>query len=112
MAIYWRQPRAATPREMDLAELLSDTASIILARHSEAEARRRAEEALRESNERLGKLVALMPGAMYTCDRDGRLTFFNRRAVELWGREPATENGQDRFCGSRKLWTRRCAGET
>jgi PAS domain S-box-containing protein len=43
---------------------------------------------LRESEERLRALVDLMPAAVYTSDQNGRLTLFNRKAVELWGREP------------------------
>jgi PAS domain S-box-containing protein len=41
-----------------------------------------------------------LPVAVYVCDRDGRIVGFNRRAVELWGREP---NADDRFCGSLRM---------
>jgi PAS domain S-box-containing protein len=62
--------------------------------------RKRAEEALRDSEDRLRRLVAVMPAAVYTCDADGRITFYNRRAVELWGREPGLD---DRFSGAFRL---------
>ena len=38
--------------------------------------------------------------AMYTTDRDGRITFFNTAAVEFWGRRPAL--GEE-WCGSLSL---------
>ena len=46
LAIYSRQPREATARELELASLLTNTASIILSRHQEARERQQAEEAL------------------------------------------------------------------
>lgn len=50
-------------------------------------------------------LVALMPAAVYICDAAGRLTFFNRKAVEIWGREPPLGDDQERYCGSFRMWT-------
>jgi PAS domain-containing protein len=47
-----------------------------------------------------------MPAGVYTCDAEGRLTFFNQRAVELWGREPRLDDAQERFRGSFRMWTR------
>ena len=41
-----------------------------------------------------------LPLAVYVCDRDARIVGFNRRAVELWGREP---NPDERFCGSLRM---------
>ena len=34
------------------------------------------------------------------CDQDARIVGFNRRAADLWGREPAAD---DRFCGSLRM---------
>lgn len=45
--------------------------------------------------------LSALPVAVYTIDRDGRLTFYNERAAELWGRRPIL--GQDRWCGSFRL---------
>ena len=39
--------------------------------------------------------------AVYTTDVDGRITFFNQAAVELWGRRP--ELGEE-WCGSLRLF--------
>ena len=50
-AAYSRQPRQATQRDQELAMLLTQTASIIISRHAESEARKEADAALRQSNE-------------------------------------------------------------
>jgi PAS domain S-box-containing protein len=47
-------------------------------------------------------LVEGLPAAIYTCDLAGRITFFNRAAAELWGREPRI--GRDLWCGSWQIY--------
>ena len=66
--------------------------------------RKRAEIALRASEERFRTLFELGPVAVYSCDALGVIQNFNRRAAELWGREPALEDTDERFCGSFKLF--------
>lgn len=67
--------------------------------------RRRTERALRESEERYRRLVALLPAAVYTCEApSGRITFYNDRAADLWGRAPRLGDPEERFCGSFRLW--------
>jgi PAS domain S-box-containing protein len=56
---------------------------------------------LRQSEERFRTLLAA-PVAMFVCDRDAVIQYFNHRAVELWGRAPA--RGVERHCGSARLW--------
>ena len=41
---------------------------------------------LHESEENLRELVSVMPAAVYACDIDGIITYFNPVASELWGR--------------------------
>ena len=48
-------------------------------------------------------LLEIMPVAVYTCDKNGYITFYNKHAVKLWGREP--EIGKDLWCGSWKIFT-------
>ena len=67
--------------------------------------RRRAEEVLRQSEERFRELVELMPVAVYVCDTSGRLQSYNKRALELWGREPASGSTAQRYCGSLRLYS-------
>jgi PAS domain S-box-containing protein len=52
----------------------------------------------------LHRLLETLPAAAYTCDRDGMITYFNQRAVELWGRAPKVNDPEDRFCGSFRLF--------
>ena len=66
--------------------------------------RKRAETALRESEERYRTLFDLGPVAVYSCDASGVIQNFNRRAAELWGREPAFGDTDERFCGSFKMF--------
>jgi two-component system, chemotaxis family, CheB/CheR fusion protein len=51
------------------------------------------------------RLVAKLPAAAYTCDATGLITYFNKRAVELWGRAPKLNDPVDRFCGSFRLFS-------
>ncbi|HEV3262610.1 MAG TPA: PAS domain S-box protein [Gemmataceae bacterium] len=64
--------------------------------------RKRAGEALRESETRLRNLVFALPAAVYTTDREGRITLFNDEAAQLWGRRP--EIGKDLWCGSWRIF--------
>jgi PAS domain S-box-containing protein len=53
---------------------------------------------------RLESLLSLMPAAVYACDAKGRITFYNPRAAELWGRKPKLNDDQERFCAVYKCW--------
>jgi PAS domain S-box-containing protein len=63
-----------------------------------------AETALRDSEERYRTLFDLGPVAVYSCDADGVIQTFNRRAAELWGRAPSPGDTSQRFCGSFKMF--------
>jgi PAS domain S-box-containing protein len=64
----------------------------------------KAEEAIRQSEKRYRTLFDLVPVAVYLCDADGIIQEYNRRAVELWGREPGRNGEKPRFCGSYKIY--------
>src|SRR4029077_16659127 len=66
--------------------------------------RKRAEEAIRQSEERYRTLFNLGPMAVYTIDTSGVIQEYNRHAAELWGREPALGDTDQRFCGSFKMF--------
>jgi|KBSMisStaDraftv2_1062788.scaffolds.fasta_scaffold39321_2 PAS domain S-box-containing protein len=59
--------------------------------------------ALRESEGRYRTLFDLGPVGVYSCDACGVIREFNRRAVELWGREPQLGDSNERWCGSFKM---------
>jgi len=50
------------------------------------------------------QLLDRLPAGAYTCDPNGLITYFNERAVALWGRQPKLNDPVDRFCGSFKLF--------
>ena len=48
------------------------------------------------------RVLEALPAAVYTTDADGRITFYNEAAVELWGVRPRLLESE--FCGSWKLF--------
>jgi PAS domain S-box-containing protein len=54
-------------------------------------------------------LLDALPSAAYTCNAAGKITAFNAKAIELWGRTPRLNDDQDLYCGSWRLHTE--AGE-
>ena len=61
-----------------------------------------AQAALRERERRFRELLEALPAAVYTTDAEGRITYFNEAAAELWGQRPVL--GVTRWCGSWKLF--------
>ena len=47
-------------------------------------------------------LLESLPVCVYTTDVQGRITYYNKAAVELWGRAPKL--GEDWWCGSWRLY--------
>ncbi len=93
--VQWHRP---TERETQLLDRYARMAADLLDHV-------RNHEGLRASEHHLDAMLALMPAGVYACDAQGRLTFFNRRAAELWGREPALNDDNDRFCGCLRAFT-------
>ena len=54
-------------------------------------------------------LIERLPIGVYTCDRDGLLVQYNRRAAELWGRAPTPGDTAARFGGAHRAY--RMSGE-
>lgn len=63
------------------------------------------ESAVHEGEVHFRRLLEKLPAGAYTCNREGLVTYFNRHAVELWGREPKLNDPVDRYCGSFKLFS-------
>jgi hypothetical protein len=53
---------------------------------------------------RLSDLLTSAPLGIYACDSEGCITFFNKRAVELWGREPKLNDHREKFCACFKVF--------
>jgi PAS domain S-box-containing protein len=47
-------------------------------------------------------IIMDLPAAVYTTNKSGIITFYNKAAAELWGRKP--QIGEDEWCGSWKLY--------
>jgi PAS domain S-box-containing protein len=45
----------------------------------------------------------MLPVATYACDAQGRVLWFNSRAVDIWGRKPRIGDDGEKFCGSSQL---------
>ncbi|MCU1335270.1 MAG: hypothetical protein JWO19_851 [Bryobacterales bacterium] len=67
--------------------------------------RKRVQEVLRQIEDRFRTLVEVMPVAVYVCDTSGIIQGYNKRAVELWGREPQLGDPAQRYCGSLRLYS-------
>jgi len=50
------------------------------------------------------RLLDALPAGAYTCDQEGLITYYNRRATEIWGRAPVLNDAADRYCGSFRLF--------
>ncbi len=66
--------------------------------------RKHFEEKIQRPEELYRTLFDLVPVAVYVCDADGIIREYNRRAAELWGREPSGNGQGPRFCGSYKIY--------
>ena len=86
-------------RELNDALLVSS-----VRQHEMAEQAQAADAVVRESEERYRTLFDLVPVAVYSCDAAGVIQKFNRRAAELWDRDPAPGDTDERFCGSYKMF--------
>ena len=77
----------------------------------------RAEQQMESANDQTGlrqtgtvgdlpyrRLLEKLPAGAYTCDAQGLITYYNRQAVLMWGREPKLNDTIDRFCGSFRLY--------
>jgi PAS domain S-box-containing protein len=61
-----------------------------------------AEETLKDRERQFRELLEMLPAAIYTTDAAGRITFYNKAAVELAGRTPTL--GSDQWCVTWKLF--------
>jgi PAS domain S-box-containing protein len=55
-----------------------------------------------ESDERFRQLIEALPAAVYTTDADGCITYYNKAAALLAGREP--QLGSDKWCVTWRLY--------
>ena len=85
-AQYFTTAREAAPRDLALADVVTQAAAIIISRHTEAQERARAEEALRASEERYRTLVEnVADHAIFMLDAQGYVTEWTGSARRVKG---------------------------
>ncbi|MCC6453592.1 MAG: PAS domain S-box protein [Caldilineaceae bacterium] len=63
-----------------------------------------AERADKLNEQQIRTLVEVMPTAVFVCDSEGLITYYNQRAAQLWGRHPKLHDPEDRYCGSFRIY--------
>ena len=58
---------------------------------------------IRQRDNQMRTILDALPAAVYTTDAEGTITYYNRAAVELAGREPAL--GKDKWCVTFRIYT-------
>jgi PAS domain S-box-containing protein len=94
--VYGRAPQEPKVSDQQFVAGIARTVALVIERD-------RAEKAKRDSEERYRRLANLLPVAVYTCDAEGAITYYNPQAADLWGRAPNLGDPNERFCGSALL---------
>jgi signal transduction histidine kinase len=63
-----------------------------------------AKHSLLESEENLHEVVSAMPASVYACDRDGIITYYNDKALDIWGCAPQLDDAAWSFLDSRRIF--------
>jgi PAS domain S-box-containing protein len=100
LSTHFRRPHRPSDRELEMADLFVRQAEEMIERKNAEEERRLQ----RRSDVKFRLLLEKLPAAAYTCDAEGLITYYNQRAIDVWGREPKLNDLEDRFCGSFKLY--------
>lgn len=95
LSVHFRRRHSPRDREIRLLDLYAQMAVDFIERWQ-------GEAALRSSERQKQQLLSVMPAGVYTCDLEGRITFFNDAAVDIWGRTPQV--AVDRWCGAQRLF--------
>ncbi len=62
-------------------------------------------QSLQESDSKYKGLVNSLPSGVYTCDKNGNITFYNEVAAQLWGYSPNINENIIKFCACYKVWS-------
>ncbi|MGO8675433.1 MAG: response regulator [Limisphaerales bacterium] len=95
LAIYVAQPHFFGEKEIDLLEEVGLDLSYALDNLEREEQQKRAEEALRENEERLRGITSAVLDAIVMLDDQGRITFWNEAAQRMFGLNREEALGKD-----------------
>ncbi len=96
LSVYFESRRWPTQLELQLVDMCVRDAAVTV----EAARNRQA---LRDSERRYRQLVESLPVALFTCDLDSRIVFYNQAAITLWGCEP--DSGPGRWSTATRVTT-------
>ena len=71
--------------------------------HKRMEALAENRKKIEESEKKYRELVTSLPVAVYTCNAEGKILFFNETATKLWGYTPDVEDESLKFCACYQL---------
>jgi PAS domain S-box-containing protein len=60
---------------------------------------------LRAAQQQLQQVLDFLPAAAFAINPAGAITYYNRKAVDLWGRPPRSRESAAEFCASVRLFT-------
>ena len=87
-----------------LQELRNQNATMVKVYETLAVDHQHIRESLQDRETNLRELVSAMPAAVYACDAEGLIVYYNQQAVALWGREPQLSEPAWSFLNSRLLY--------
>ena len=87
-----------------LQELRTQNATMVKAYETLAVDHQHVKESLQNRETNLRELVSAMPAAVYACDAEGQIVYYNQQAVALWGREPQLTELAWSFLNSRLMY--------
>lgn len=87
-ALYFSEPRQPTPRDLELADVLANAATMIIARYREVSERARMEQALRESEARFRTMAEAVPSFLFETDAAGWNTWTSEGWCRFTGQTP------------------------
>lgn len=85
-------------------EIVNDGRACWLVLLQERETRQETVNSFFLSEAQTRALLEIMPTAMFMCNSEGLITYYNQRATELWGRCPKILDPEDRYCGSFRIY--------
>ncbi len=99
-AMYFREPREATPRDLQFANVLTQAAAIIISRNQEAEERGRTERVLHENEQRLRLAQQAAGIGTFELDLETNEARWAPELEAIYGLAPGS------FGGTREDWER------